>query len=179
MSKTDRGKSLKTAVFALAFLAALPGAASAGQADVAAQFRALAAAVPAVPVGGRAGGTESHDALAQRQAGDSVAFMLLFGLGTLPALLALTLFVAVLGYRALGTLQDTLLFQATARTTLQTPLWIPQSLWLAGLVFFLVCLVFMSTYVALLLVRRRYDEVSAIAGIPHVGAAGRSSGTDE
>lgn len=86
----------------------------------------------------------------------------------LAALVALTLFVAVLTWRAWGTLDDTLLFGATARTTLQTPLWIPQSLWLAGLAWFLFCLLFLILYVVTLLARGRASEVAGIAGIPHV-----------
>ncbi|MBF9033537.1 TRAP transporter small permease subunit [Rhodobacterales bacterium HKCCE2091] len=86
------------------------------------------------------------------------------------SLVAMGAFAAVLCYRAWLTLDDTLLFSATARTTLQTPLWIPQSLWLAGLIWFLVCLVFMAVYVATLILRGRLAEVSAIAGIPHVTA---------
>lgn len=83
------------------------------------------------------------------------------------SLLAMALFVSVLTYRAWLTLDDTLLFGARARTSLQTPLWIPQSLWLAGLVFFLVCVLFLLVYVALLLLRGRHDQVARVAGIPH------------
>jgi len=83
------------------------------------------------------------------------------------ALIAMGSFVAVLSYRAWLTLDDTLLFGARARTQLQTPLWIPQSIWLAGLLFFLLCLAFMILYVAILLLRGRTGDVSRIAGIPH------------
>ncbi|WP_370205788.1 TRAP transporter small permease subunit [Pararhodobacter marinus] len=93
-------------------------------------------------------------------------------LADLLALLALTLFVAVLTWRAWLTLDETLLFDSRARTALQTPLWIPQSLWLAGLAYFLLCLVFLSTYVLLLILRGRSAEVGTIAGIPHVAQHG-------
>jgi TRAP-type mannitol/chloroaromatic compound transport system permease small subunit len=86
----------------------------------------------------------------------------------LAGLLAMTGFVAVLTYRAWLTLDETLLFGARARTALQTPLWIPQSIWLAGLAFFLLCLVFMVVYVLLLLLTGRARRVGAVAGIPHV-----------
>lgn len=49
------------------------------------------------------------------------------------SLAALALFSAWQGWRVLS---DTLRWQAHAATPLQTPLWIPQSLWLAGLVVF-------------------------------------------
>lgn len=85
-------------------------------------------------------------------------------------LLAMGLFVAVLSYRAWLTLDETLLFDSRARTALQTPLWIPQSLWLAGLLYFLLCLVFMAVYVLTLLLRGRIARVGEVAGIPHVVA---------
>lgn len=49
------------------------------------------------------------------------------------ALSALAIFSAWQGW---GVLSDTLRWQAHAATPLQTPLWIPQSLWLGGLVVF-------------------------------------------
>lgn len=82
-------------------------------------------------------------------------------------LLSMTVFVAVLSWRAWLTLDETLLFGSRARTGLQTPLWIPQSIWLAGLVYFLACLVFLELSM-ILLVRGRVGEVGAIAGIPHI-----------
>ncbi len=86
------------------------------------------------------------------------------------ALLSMGLFVTVLSYRAWLTLDDTLLFDARARTTMQTPLWIPQSIWLAGLVFFLLCTAFLVLYATVLLIRGRMGDVSRIAGIPHATA---------
>lgn len=87
----------------------------------------------------------------------------------LAGLLAMTLFIAVLSWRAWLTLDETLLFGARARTGLQTPLWIPQSLWLAGLLFFLLCLVFMAVYVLTLILRGQTARVAEVAGIAHVG----------
>ena len=86
------------------------------------------------------------------------------------ALLAMGLFVAVLTDRAWVTLDETLLFGSTARTTLQTPLWIPQSFWLAGLAYFLFCIAFLCLYAVLLMLRGRSGDVAGIAGIPHVTA---------
>ncbi|MCB1397890.1 MAG: TRAP transporter small permease [Rhodobacteraceae bacterium] len=91
----------------------------------------------------------------------------------LASLLALGLFVGVLTWRAWLTLDETLLFGSRARTALQTPLWIPQSIWLAGLAFFLLCLVFLALYVLVLLLRGQVARVGHIAGIPHIsGSAG-------
>jgi TRAP-type C4-dicarboxylate transport system permease small subunit len=49
--------------------------------------------------------------------------------------------VVFFAYRALLTLDETILFDSIANTPLQTPLWIPQGLWAAGMVFFAVAAV--------------------------------------
>lgn len=46
--------------------------------------------------------------------------------------------VVFFAYRATLTLQETLLFDSVANTPLQTPLWIPQGLWVMGLMLFAV-----------------------------------------
>lgn len=89
----------------------------------------------------------------------------------LAGLLAMGLLVAVLSWRAWLTLDESLLFDARARTALQTPLWIPQSLWLAGLLYFLLCLAFLAVYVLVLILRGQTDRVAEVAGIPHVVAS--------
>lgn len=91
------------------------------------------------------------------------------------SLAAMALFVGVLTYRAWLTLDDTLLFAARSRTTMQTPLWIPQSFWLAGLLFFLICILFLAVYVVLLLLRGRYKRVAEVAGIPHTSQQSEES----
>ncbi|WP_341895199.1 TRAP transporter small permease [Ferrovibrio terrae] len=53
------------------------------------------------------------------------------------ALVALGGFLALLTWQAWDVLGTSLDFMARATTPLQTPLWIPQSLWLVGLVLFL------------------------------------------
>ena len=57
------------------------------------------------------------------------------------ALIALGSFLTLLTWHAWGVLSTSLAFDARATTPLATPLWIPQSLWLIGLVFFLFTLV--------------------------------------
>lgn len=57
------------------------------------------------------------------------------------ALLALGGFIALLTWQAWDVLGTSLAFSARATTPLQTPLWIPQSLWLIGLFLFLFTLV--------------------------------------
>lgn len=52
------------------------------------------------------------------------------------AYVSLAAVVVFFSYHAWLTLSDTLLFQSRANTPLQTPLWIPQSLWTFGMGFF-------------------------------------------
>lgn len=54
----------------------------------------------------------------------------------LAALLTLGLFVGLLAWYGWLVLQDSIDFNAHATTPLQTPLWIPQSLWVAGFAVF-------------------------------------------
>ena len=79
-------------------------------------------------------------------------------------------------WRAWATLDETLLFGSRARTALQTPLWIPQSIWLAGLAFFLLCLVFLALYVLVLLLGGQVQRVGHVAGIPHVSGSAEREG---
>lgn len=75
---------------------------------------------------------------------------------------ALALFAA---WEAWGVLSDTLRWQARASTPLQTPLWIPQSLWLLGLVVFSAVSFAMAVHALLLLVRDR-DRLNRYYGPP-------------
>ncbi|ARC90322.1 TRAP transporter small permease subunit [Rhodovulum sp. MB263] len=58
--------------------------------------------------------------------------------------LALGAFAGIIGIvvsHAWGTLAESLRLGARASTPLATPLWMPQAAWLAGLIFFLICLI--------------------------------------
>jgi TRAP-type mannitol/chloroaromatic compound transport system permease small subunit len=52
------------------------------------------------------------------------------------AMIALGVFVGALTWQAWEVLRTSIAFEAQATTPLQTPLWIPQALWLAGLLLF-------------------------------------------
>jgi TRAP-type C4-dicarboxylate transport system permease small subunit len=73
------------------------------------------------------------------------------------SLAALAIFSAWEGW---SVLKDTLRWQARASTPLQTPLWIPQSLWLLGLVVFAGLASALAAHAVLLFVkdRRRLDR---------------------
>ena len=53
-------------------------------------------------------------------------------------------------------------------TTLQTPQWIPQFFWMAGIALFFCTLVFVTLYSLIALAQRNWDLVAKIAGIPSI-----------
>lgn len=55
-------------------------------------------------------------------------------------------------------------------TTLETPQWIPQFFWMAGLVLFFCTLVFVTFYSLVALLQRNWDLVARISGIPSIAA---------
>ncbi len=67
-------------------------------------------------------------------------------------LAALALFAA---WRGANVLAETIEFQSRATTPLQTPLWIPQSLWLAGITLFALACAMLAGHAVGLLVRDR------------------------
>ncbi|MFM9887921.1 MAG: TRAP transporter small permease subunit [Burkholderiales bacterium] len=76
------------------------------------------------------------------------------GLNALAMLLlaALALFAA---WRGANVLAESIEFQSRATTPLQTPLWIPQSLWLAGITLFAIACAMLAGHAVGLLVRDR------------------------
>ncbi len=81
------------------------------------------------------------------------------------AILALAGTATVVAYRVWPVLDKSISNGSTANTTLETPLWIPQSLWMAGWLWFAVSALFMLCLVITLLVTRDFDEVHQNAGI--------------
>jgi TRAP-type mannitol/chloroaromatic compound transport system permease small subunit len=79
-------------------------------------------------------------------------------------LVCLLVFVGYLTIRAAFVLQDSLLFATRATTPLATPLWIPQSLWLAGFALFLVTILPLIARTAIALAAGDLPRVSALAG---------------
>ena len=59
---------------------------------------------------------------------------------------------------------ETLENESVSNTTLSTPLWLPQSLWLAGLILFCITLVFVCLSAFLFLLRGNLPMVRRIAG---------------
>lgn len=88
---------------------------------------------------------------------------------TLNALAQITImgFAIFMAWQAWGELEKTLRFGAITNTPLQTPLWVPQSVWLAGMVFFaLTCCLCTAHAIWLYVTDRR--AVSRVYGSPSV-----------
>ena len=58
-------------------------------------------------------------------------------------------------WRGIDVLKESLEFQSRAPTPLQTPLWIPQTFWLAGLAFFALVATALALHAGVLMVRDR------------------------
>lgn len=84
------------------------------------------------------------------------------------ALIALAVFVAVVARYGFEVLATSIKLASRANTPLQTPLWIPQGLWFAGLGFFLVTLFLVTLKAVLAFARGRFAEVDRLAGLPDV-----------
>lgn len=80
------------------------------------------------------------------------------------ALLSLGLFIGLLTQQAWDVLSTSISFQARATTPLQTPLWIPQSLWVIGLGLFLFTLLPLLLRSLLALVTGDLATVRRLAG---------------
>ncbi|BCX18113.1 MAG: C4-dicarboxylate ABC transporter permease [Geminicoccaceae bacterium] len=98
------------------------------------------------------------DALYTRLPGRLVALL------DLLALLVLTGFLALLGQRAGLVLAESLAFDSRATTPLATPLWIPQSLWVAGFALHLLVAVPLTLRAGLALLRGDRATVQRLAG---------------
>jgi len=79
------------------------------------------------------------------------------------AFVALAGFAVFMAWRAASALGESLEYQSIASTPLQTPLWIPQSIWVFGLVVFAALACAFAVH-AMLLVFRRPDRVIALYG---------------
>lgn len=81
------------------------------------------------------------------------------------AILALAGTAVVVAYRVWPVLAKSIENKSTANTTLETPLWIPQSLWMAGWLWFAVSAVFMLIMVLVFIVNREFDQIDQNAGV--------------
>ncbi|RTZ41477.1 TRAP transporter small permease [Candidimonas sp. SYP-B2681] len=84
------------------------------------------------------------------------------------ALLCLGVFIALLTYHAWQVLTDSISFKSVSNTPLQVPQWIPQSMWFAGYVFFLITIVVLLACALYLVIMRRSRDVGGLIGINSV-----------
>lgn len=84
------------------------------------------------------------------------------------ALACLGTFIGLLTYQAWLVLKDSISFKAISNTPLQVPLWIPQSIWFAGYVFFIATILCLFTISLVLLFRKRAGEIGMLIGINSV-----------
>lgn len=79
-------------------------------------------------------------------------------------LVLLFIFMGYLTWQAIGVFTETWENNSVSVTTLTTPLWIPQIVWLTGLLFFNLTLVFLIVYTVLSLILRGPAAVQQLAG---------------
>ncbi|MBL4786435.1 MAG: TRAP transporter small permease [Cohaesibacteraceae bacterium] len=81
------------------------------------------------------------------------------------AILALSGTALVIAYRTWSVLSKTIKYHSTANTPLETPLWIPQSLWFAGWIWFALSAVIVLVGVVVFVFQGRFDDVDQVAGL--------------
>ena len=84
------------------------------------------------------------------------------------ALLGMAVFVATLLWHSGAVLWDSIRFQSVSTTPLQVPLWIPQTLWFAGYLFFAVTILVLAWVSLKQMRQQRLQAVSALLGIHSV-----------
>jgi TRAP-type C4-dicarboxylate transport system permease small subunit len=81
------------------------------------------------------------------------------------AMLSISLFAGYLSFYCWNVIGKTLQRGSTANTPLQTPLWMPQGIWFAGLLVFSFVTLYLLVRSILLFARKDYAGVSLIAGV--------------
>lgn len=76
------------------------------------------------------------------------------------SIVTLALFAALLAWLAWFVIQDSISYMSVSQTPWATPLWWPQSAWLAGLILFALVAVGYAVYATVLLVRGRVAQVN-------------------
>jgi len=79
-------------------------------------------------------------------------------------LIGLLVFMGFFTSKAVGVVEQTWINNSVSVTTLLTPLWIPQIIWLGGLLFFNVTLIFLIVYTVLSFIVEGPGAVQKLAG---------------
>ncbi|MEP3279460.1 MAG: TRAP transporter small permease [Stappiaceae bacterium] len=85
------------------------------------------------------------------------------------AMLSLTATALVIAYRTWPVLSKSLQTGARSNTPLETPLWLPQTLWWIGWVWFAVSALLLSAAVLMYLLQGQNKKIDAIAGVRSEG----------
>ena len=80
------------------------------------------------------------------------------------AMLTLATLAVFALYRGWNVLSESIEFQSTATTPLQTPMWLPQSMWLVGYALFATIAVYLAAHCAWLLLKGRNAELNQLYG---------------
>lgn len=81
------------------------------------------------------------------------------------ALLSLAATALVISYRVWPVLEKSIENGSKANTTLETPLWIPQSMWMAGWVWFAVSAVILTLALFVAALSKDHDAINRTAGL--------------
>lgn len=81
------------------------------------------------------------------------------------ALISLSATALVIAYRVWPVLEKSINNSSTANTTLETPLWIPQSMWMAGWVWFAISAIIMTMAFLVSALSKDYEAMNRTAGL--------------
>ena len=81
------------------------------------------------------------------------------------ALLSLSTTALVIAYRVWPVVEKSLKNNSTANTTLETPLWIPQSMWMAGWVWFAISGVLLTLALFESAIRKDHESINRAVGL--------------
>jgi TRAP-type mannitol/chloroaromatic compound transport system permease small subunit len=82
------------------------------------------------------------------------------------AMVTLALMALFALWKGLPVLLESIEFSSHSTSPLQTPMWLPQGLWSAGLVLFALCATALAVHAVLLLARRRFARINTLYGPP-------------
>lgn len=77
----------------------------------------------------------------------------------------LLIYMAIQTKLSVGVFIESWKLDSVAVTTLATPLWIPQLLWAAGLVLFMITLIFVAAFSITRLIHKDFANVNRVAGV--------------
>lgn len=80
------------------------------------------------------------------------------------AMLSLAIFVSPMTYYTFKTLKTSIVRLSKANTPLQTPLWIPQIIWFAGIFFFFIVVIALTLSILKMAFKKEFDQIAGISG---------------